>query len=73
MKIRKNDNNSFMPYKHNDIVEDLVTKLTIEGNSKRAMEALDKALDEKLFITNPDAFKEIVDNYNKAKIINKIS
>jgi hypothetical protein len=63
MRTSKNDNNSFAPYKSNSEVEAVVERLMLNYWQAR----LDKALDERMFATDPTNFQKIVDNYLEAK------
>lgn len=61
--LSKNDNNSFAPYKYNQAVEDIIKQANIKFLSTK----VDNALDEKMYITNPEGFQSIVNRYLEAK------
>lgn len=60
----KYDNNSFSPYKYNEEVEEIVEELMFIAKKKNIQDKLDKALDEKLWISNPEKFETILQEYN---------
>jgi len=68
MSTRKNDNNSFAPYKHNDEVEALVNHMIRTFEVDKAEKDLNEALEAKMWISEPDKFQEIVDKYNMLRI-----
>lgn len=56
---KRMDNNSFNPYVFNGEVEKLVDHMV----KTHYTDAYNKALEEKMFNTNPKQFKKIVENY----------
>lgn len=73
MRTSKNDNNSFAPYKHNQEVEEILSNILNKAEFEKYEKLVDKGLEEKLYETNPTAFREIVKAYTEAKNNLKIS
>lgn len=69
MKTKKNDNNSFAPYKGDPEVEAVVNKAYFDFVKL----LMDKALDDKMWIDNPEEFHRLLSIYNEAKNICEIS
>lgn len=58
--MKKTDNNSFAPYKHNKEVETLVAHM----KEVYYVNLMDRALEEKLWISDPKEFQKILNLYN---------
>jgi hypothetical protein len=63
MRTSKFDNNSFAPYKKTPEVEAVTSQLIVNYWEAK----LNKALEEKMFATNPDDFQKLADSYLGAK------
>jgi hypothetical protein len=63
MRTKKNDNNSFAPYKENPEVEAVVANAYIKYIQIR----IDRALDNGMWKTHPEEFQELVNIYIEAK------